>query len=154
LSCICREGTAAAIRHADRNHWNGGSLRYGVQNLVSPIHRKHKSPSDCHVGRDDIVYVVGFDIKIPANPGGALLYARSTHGGKTCLAQRRLTGVGAIREPGRRSRSCRLPSVISPFPRAPHPADCGIATSGAPVTVRRAKPLLVLHESRTVASKN
>src|ERR1700680_363567 len=52
--------------------------------------------SNVHVGRDDIVYVVGFDIKIPANPGGALLYARSTDGGKTCLAQRRLTGVGQL----------------------------------------------------------
>jgi hypothetical protein len=52
--------------------------------------------SNVHVGRDGIIYVVGFDIKIPANPEGALLFARSADGGKSCLGQRRLTGVGEL----------------------------------------------------------
>ncbi len=52
--------------------------------------------SNVHVGRDGIVYVVGFDIKIPPNPGGALLFANSADGGKTCLSQRRLNGIGQL----------------------------------------------------------
>jgi hypothetical protein len=52
--------------------------------------------SDVHVGRDDVLHVVGMDIKYPPNPAGALLYARSTDGGKTCVSQRRLVGVGQL----------------------------------------------------------
>ena len=52
--------------------------------------------SNVHVGRDGIVYLVGFDIRTPPNPDGALLFARSTDGGKTCLGQRRLIGVGQL----------------------------------------------------------
>jgi hypothetical protein len=52
--------------------------------------------SNVHIGRDDVVYLVGFDIKFPANPGGQLLYASSRDAGKTCVAQSRLAGVGQL----------------------------------------------------------
>jgi hypothetical protein len=52
--------------------------------------------SNVHIGRDGIVHVVGFDIKSPPGPDGALLYARSADGGKTCVGQRRLEGVGQL----------------------------------------------------------
>jgi hypothetical protein len=52
--------------------------------------------SNVHVGRDGSVYLVGFDIRTPPSPDGALLFARSTDGGKTCLGQRRLIGVGQL----------------------------------------------------------
>lgn len=52
--------------------------------------------SNVHVGRDDIVHVVGFDIKSPPDPAGALLYASSTNGGTTCGLQHRLTAVGQL----------------------------------------------------------
>jgi hypothetical protein len=52
--------------------------------------------SNVHVGRDDVVYLVGFDIKFPANPSGQLLYGSSKDGGNTCVGQRRLGGVGQL----------------------------------------------------------
>jgi hypothetical protein len=52
--------------------------------------------SNVHVGRDDVVHVVGFDIKAPPNPGGTLLYANSTDGGKTCRGQHRLNALGQL----------------------------------------------------------
>ena len=52
--------------------------------------------SNIHAGRDGTIYVVGADIQSPPNPGGALLYARSTDGGKTCVGRRRLQEVGEL----------------------------------------------------------
>ena len=52
--------------------------------------------SNVHVGRDGIVYLVGFDIRAQPHPDGALLFARSADGGKTCLGQRRLSEVGQL----------------------------------------------------------
>jgi hypothetical protein len=52
--------------------------------------------SNVHVGRDDIVYLVGFDIKVPANPALSLLYASSKDGGRTCADQRRLGAIGQL----------------------------------------------------------
>ncbi len=52
--------------------------------------------SNIHAGRDGVVHIVGFDIRSPQNPDGALLYARSTDGGKTCVGQRRLEGIGQL----------------------------------------------------------
>jgi len=52
--------------------------------------------SNVHIGRDGALHVLGFDIQSPPNPEGALLYARSTDGGKTCVGQRRLVGVGQL----------------------------------------------------------
>jgi hypothetical protein len=52
--------------------------------------------SNVHVGRDDIVHVVGVDIKYPPNSEGTLLYAHSTDGGKSCVGQRRFTEVGQL----------------------------------------------------------
>jgi hypothetical protein len=49
-----------------------------------------------HIGREDTVHLIGFDIKIPANPAGALLYASSRDGGRTCGDQRRLGSVGQL----------------------------------------------------------
>jgi len=52
--------------------------------------------SSVHAGRDGTIHVLGSDIQSPPNPSGALLYARSTDGGKTCVGQRRLQEVGEL----------------------------------------------------------
>jgi uncharacterized caspase-like protein len=49
-----------------------------------------------HVGRDDIIHVVGLDTSYPPDTRGQLLYARSVDNGKTCLSQRRLLGIGPL----------------------------------------------------------
>jgi hypothetical protein len=52
--------------------------------------------SSVHTARDGTIHVLGSDIQSPPDPGGALLYARSTDGGKTCVGQRRLREVGEL----------------------------------------------------------
>jgi hypothetical protein len=52
--------------------------------------------SNVHIGRDRAIHVLGFDIRSPPSPDGALLYARSTDDGKTCVGQHRLEGVGQL----------------------------------------------------------
>ena len=52
--------------------------------------------SSVHIGRDGTIHVLGVDIQAMPNPGGKLLYARSTDGGKTCVGQRRLQEVGEL----------------------------------------------------------
>ena len=59
------------------------------------VSTKHDQ-SNIHAGRDGIIHVVGADIQSPPNPQGALLYAKSTDGGKTCVGQRRLKEVGQL----------------------------------------------------------
>jgi hypothetical protein len=56
---------------------------------------RHDQPN-VHLGRDGSVYLVGLNIRTPPSPRCALLFARSTDGGKTCLGQRRLIGVGQL----------------------------------------------------------
>jgi hypothetical protein len=52
--------------------------------------------SNVHIGREGTIHVLGVDIQASPNPGGKLLYARSTDGGKTCVGQRRLQEVGEL----------------------------------------------------------
>ena len=52
--------------------------------------------SNVHIGEGEVIHVVARDIASKPNPGGQLLYARSTDNGKTCVGQRRLSDIGEL----------------------------------------------------------
>jgi len=52
--------------------------------------------SNVHIGGDGTAYIIGVDIKVPVHPGGALLFAKSTDSGNTCVDQRRLASIGQL----------------------------------------------------------
>jgi hypothetical protein len=64
--------------------------------LPFDVSTKHDQ-SNVYAGRDGTIYVVGADIQSAPKPAaGALLFARSTDGGRTCVGQRRLQEVGEL----------------------------------------------------------
>jgi hypothetical protein len=69
-----------------------------VQNVVCLLSDNTTVPdqSSVHIGEDDVIHVVATDIAPKPNPGGQLLYARSTDNGKTCVGQRRLPDIGEL----------------------------------------------------------
>jgi hypothetical protein len=100
-----------------------------------PIGQRDKSTAPCqsniHAGRDGSIHVVGSDIRSVPHPDGALLYARSMDGGKSCVGQHRLKDVGELPQ----IVDTRFGLLIA------GPEGYYTSTDGTSFSPRRARPL-------------